>query len=169
MKDIIERIQILSKANSKWLDIYPGAPIDKIEEVERLLKYKINKDLKELYLFSNGISFIDYCFFGINNKKLLSILDINYTSISENNEFLFMKPSGGEIYGLSTDNNKNYVFVQKGMFTTQFIAHNIKEFFEIFLDKMEILLTYATDDEFPIYFDDPSVPESLSMWPDLSV
>ncbi len=176
MKGIISKIEYLSEKYPEQISLYTPVSKKDLLMIERILNIQLDQQLKELYLFSNGMSFVDYCVSGINNKKILNLSDINSHVTPYRGETFshdgfplinFFGTSGGESYFYIHDEKdvNHKVMKQYSMLGDKIlIANSIEDFFEQFLDKMEILLKHIKKEDIIMYFDDDILPGNLSEW-----
>ena len=127
-----------------------------IEQFEMQLGYEIDQALKELYLFSNGISFIDYCI-----PRLAQLIRIH----TFENKTSFLVTSGDEEYFYHSNSKQKEVYrIETMLGEPRQVADNVSQFLDKFLFKIELLLGYFRKEDIVLYFDDPDLPPGLSEW-----
>ncbi len=160
-----DKLLELQSSYPNQVKLYQPASEQQILITEKFLNTKLHKDLIDLYLFSNGLGIIDYCFLGNGNKKIANLIDANFTFTNSNNfdrqieiigtsvdESYFMNMNSGNIY-LKATYEESLIH----------IASNFNDFLKEFIDKLEYLLSMITGDDI-IYLDDDQLPEGFSEW-----
>jgi cell wall assembly regulator SMI1 len=167
MKDVIERIKSLRSRYPDIISVFKPTDIAHIEEVERSLGIKLPNDLKELYLYSDGMGFIDYGMSGIANRKQQRLSSLYSRQVFADERKL---PIIGTCCGHSflidynSDNYGKVWYIDLNTSTTILVAQSIHEFFVKFLDKIEILIQHFDPKDIVAYFDDDGMPLELSQW-----
>jgi len=174
MEQLIKKIDELAKKYPSRIDLYPPITDDNLfKSSERVLGISLSEQLIQLYKYSNGMGFVDYCLFGLNNNKIADLVRMNFDILSDENDLeqkfiVFMSTSAGEDFGLVYQNEKSsYVIGHREdsmSIEYKIIASTVEEFFEKFLYKIEIVLQRIQPSDPLMYFDDESLPASLKEW-----
>ena len=163
MKEIIEKIQFLKNKYPAWVKVYDPVNEDSIKQMEETLRFKINDELRKIYLYSDGLSFLDYCIPGVANKEIGQLIPpylfaehrLEFISTICGKRFLLEPPVG---------NNSSVWFVEDDD-TEVIVARSMKDFFVKFLDKVDVLLVnFNPKRQSTAYFEDDTMPKSLSQW-----
>ncbi|SFF62758.1 SMI1/KNR4 family protein [Thermoflexibacter ruber] len=173
MKKILEQIKDLSLQYPHKVTLYPPADNALIKSYEKLLNVVFDEQLLQLYLFSNGISLMDYCISGFKNRKLIDFFNLNY-SLWEGNLLLkekfisFMITSKGDNFGLIYESNqKTYVVGYINNIYSQdylIVGNSIEDFFTKFLHKISYILSVNEKDNYIEYIDDEFLPIDIRSW-----
>lgn len=165
MKEIIQRLTALQENYSDRVKLYKPATEESIARTESILKMEIHPFLKQLYRFSDGITIIDYCLVGINNKKINNFLNENRLNAEE--ELIFLGTSGKDefAYSYHRENDDTKIFFRDDYLEDwNLISESFDTFFDKFISKVEILLQNISPMDVVMYFDDESLSEDLSKW-----
>lgn len=169
MEEIANRIKYLSRIYPKWIKLYPGVTSEALDEFEKRVSFKLDEQLKELYSFTNGFGIVDYSLLGINNKKIYGLAQ-EWMSRESKDALRIISTSGNEGFGYFLNQSIKEHIVYYDMYDIYGdhhrinVAHSIKDFFSIFLNKVEVLLYHIRDDDVVLYFDDPKLPLELNSW-----
>lgn len=167
MKDIIQEIKALISQYPDKLKSYDPIDAKSIEIYTNNLGFELDSDLKEIYLFSNGVSFFDYCLRGLGNKELGDLKIDPYLNFESSRVIVILATSGYHEFGYlldAEDNDHKVVMIEPVNHDMVIVSNSIKEFFHKFLAKLEIMMKLSSPDEVVIYLDDDSLPENLNEW-----
>jgi cell wall assembly regulator SMI1 len=130
--DLSEILEGLKKFNTPNCKLYPGSNQEEINELERIIKYRLPLDFKQFLLISNGASINCHELYGIKNGIPNEDLFDNYifeTKEAGNpmpNYYLPIYPDGMgnhnclDLQSLSTDGEKcNVIFWQHDRFYSE--------------------------------------------------
>jgi hypothetical protein len=167
MKDVINKLEVLSKQYPEKIKKYDPVSESQILETERLLNIKIDSQLINLYTHSDGFSFLDYCLLSIANKKIGKLINQDYyfdEGIDSSNCLVFMVTSFGSYFYLDMKEGNSVKYRDIEGDTNIKIADGFYEFVKKFVKKLEILLLNMKPNETVAYFDDDDMPQELSKW-----
>jgi hypothetical protein len=167
MKDVIERIESLRSRYPDIISVFKPTDIPHIDAVERSLGIQLPNDLKELYLYSDGMAFIDYGMSSIVNRIQLRLSSSYPRSVlADERKLSIIGTSCGHSF-LIDYNIANYGkvwYTDLNTSSTILVAQSVHEFFVKFLDKIEILIQHFNPKDIVAYFDDEGMPPELSQW-----
>ncbi len=170
MEDVIEKIKNLASKYPNHVTTYPSCDSIAIDEYESGIEFKLDSGLKKFFAYSNGISFLDYCIPGLNNKQIADLAKSNsYDPLEFNSEqvVIFLGTSGYHEFGYFYDSNSNQnkvVMISPEEYEISLIANSVQEFMEKFVSKLEIMFSLIDPDEIIMYLDDPDLPSDLNNW-----
>lgn len=167
MKDVIERIEAIRNRYPDIVTVFTPTDIAHIKAAEHSLGIQLPNDLKELYLYSDGMGFIDYAMFSIANQAQTRLSSLYVRQVLADEQKL---PIIGTSCGQSflIDYGSSYYervwYNDLDTSTTVIVAQSVHEFFVKFLNKIEVLLHHFDSKNIVAYFDDDGMPPELSQW-----
>ena len=162
MQDVIVAIKNLKERYPKLVYTYRPVRSDLFAEFENFLQCEIDSELKELYSFSDGLSFLNYVVASVSNKNI-GLLIPPYQL--EENRLNFMG-GFGKRFMVDIDPNKSRKvwFIDEDTSTDIVVANSIHEFFTKFLMKIDVLFTSYDSKNIVAYFEDDGMPDGLGRW-----
>ncbi len=153
MNDLIKLIEGLANEYSEQVSIYKPVDASKIQEYEEKLGFVFPKELVLLWSHTNGLSIIDYCICGINNKIIADILEVNNPLEEFEGRFFldFMGTSSGDDFYIELDDDNNVlgVFYSDDYFESfRMVSPTLYEFLKDFFTRIKTLLgTLESEDD----------------------
>lgn len=139
MQDVIIGIRNLKERYPNLVRTYDPVRKDSFAKFESFLQCEIDSELKELYSFSDGLSFLDYCLGSIWNKKVGQLIPPYQL---EENRLEFMSALGKRfLVDLEPNKIRKVWFIDEDTSTDIVVANSIHEFFTKFLMKIDVLFT----------------------------
>ena len=163
MKELIKRIASLAESHPEKVVLYPPANDTDIAYVEGNFSFKFHEDLRELYRFSNGLSFLDYCLLGIGNKRIADFHQDNYHDeliFDSKKVFTLIGTSGYHEFGFLIGQSESIILVDSVNQDLSLISNSFESFFNKLISRVELILkSEHSKDELMMYIDDESLPE----------
>ena len=162
MQDVIVAIKNLKERYPQLVNTYRPVRRDLFTEFENFLQCEIDSELKELYSFSDGLSFLNYVLVSISNKNI-GLLIPPYQL--EENRLNFMVGFGKRfLVDIPPNKSRKVWFVDEDTSTDIVVANSIHEFFTKFLMKVDVLFTCFDSKNIVAYFEDDGMPDGLARW-----
>lgn len=162
MDKMFQKIEELVTKYPSHVKTYRPASLDSIIKTERILGYEINSSLKQIYEYSDGISFLDYALLSVGNEKMATLTSCNIDSraVKKADGIQFIKTSGEECFILDLDGRTVRYSLADGDPGTV-VAGSVDIFFEEFLDKIDHLMTFLGPKDLVRYFTDDDIREQF--------
>lgn len=163
MIDVVERIEVLARKFPDQIKIY--APADKtiISKMEKLIGSNLDPVIRNIYEYSDGISFVTYALLSVNNNDIQKLALLNEPGlVSLNGGIEFMNSIGERFVISSLDRSIHYIVPH--MDIDIIISDSMDVFFDKFLNKVEDLLHYVDANNEFRFFSDEDLPPSFMDW-----
>lgn len=143
-------------------------PIDNthLELVKRKLDINLDENIIKVLNYSNGINAYVFSHFGISNKKIADITQLNDHFIISRREdsIIYFASSGENTYGYKEEDKKVYkIDFSEIAMDKELIADNINQFYEKVADKLDFIFSKKLyNDVYTI--EDEDLPENIKNW-----
>jgi hypothetical protein len=162
MQDVIVAIRNLKERYPRLVNTYCPVRRDSFTDFENFLQCEIDSELKELYSFSDGLSFLNYVLVSVSNKHI-GLLIPPYRL--DETRLEFMRGFGKRfLVDTGPSKSRKVWFIDEDTSTDIVVANSIHEFFTKFLMKIDVLFTSFDGKKIVAYFEDDGMPEGLAKW-----
>jgi len=162
MQDVIVAIKNLKERYPVLVNTYRPVRRDLFTEFENFLQCEIDSELKELYSFSDGLSFLNYVLVSVSNKNIGLLIPPRRL---DENRLEFMRGFGKRfLVDIDPNKSRKVWFIDEDTSTDIVVANSIHEFFTKFLMKIDVLFTSFDSKNIVAYFEDDGMPDGLARW-----
>jgi len=163
---LIEILNYYKSRNIVNISTFNPIEITHLELVKRKLDINLDENIIKLLKYSNGINAYVFSHFGILNKKIADItqLNDNLTIGKREDIIIYFASSGENNYGYKEEDKKVYkIDFSEIAMDKELIADNINHFYEKVAGKLDFIFSKKLyNDVYTI--EDEDLPENIKNW-----